>query len=123
MSKENTTTKHSKKNWKQFGNKLETNKHQCFYCGERISDHSRTTDHIIPKSQGGILSNDNKVYACRRCNQFKADTDPETFLGMVKFMVKEMNAQHEEKMSYYHLLMKRLEIIVNDANEQGKENS
>lgn len=110
-----------KKKWKRFGNKKESNKFECFYCGDRISDHSRTTDHIIPKSLGGILSNDNKVYCCRRCNQFKADTDPETFLGMTKFLVKEMNSQHEEKMAYYKRLIRNLDVMIKDA--EGTEDT
>jgi 5-methylcytosine-specific restriction endonuclease McrA len=45
----------------------------CSYCLEPINQFSRTTDHLFPKSQGGILSNKNKVPACQRCNQMKGD--------------------------------------------------
>jgi 5-methylcytosine-specific restriction endonuclease McrA len=114
------TMKGSKKNWKQFGNKEDSNKYECFYCGDRLSDFNRTVDHIVPKSQGGILSNDNKVYACKRCNQFKADTDVETFLGMTKFLIREMNQAHEDKMSYYVRLQSRLQRMIK-SNAKDKE--
>lgn len=115
----------SKRNWKSFGNKEESNKYECFYCGERLNDWNRTTDHIVPKSKGGILSNDNKVYSCRRCNQLKGDHDPETFLGMVKFICKELNATHEEKVSYYTRVISRTGKMIREAkkNEEGTKDT
>lgn len=40
----------------------------CYFCG----DPSETIDHFIPRSRGGGAGA-NKVSACRRCNQMKAD--------------------------------------------------
>jgi len=51
----------------------------CSYCLEPINQFSRTTDHLYPKSKGGVLSNKNKVPACGRCNQMKGDLDIEEF--------------------------------------------
>lgn len=116
-------TKNLKKNWNRFGNKEDSNKYECFYCGERLSDFNRTVDHIVPKSKGGILSNDNKVYSCKRCNQFKADVDVETFLGMTRFLIKELDYAHDEKMAYYHRLVSRLVGMVKSSNGKGKENT
>jgi HNH endonuclease len=39
----------------------------CHYCG----GHATTTDHIIPKAQGGSDAWDNLVASCRRCNGAK----------------------------------------------------
>lgn len=109
-----------KKKWKTFGNTEQSNEFQCFYCNDRLNDFNRTVDHIIPKAMGGILSNDNKVFACKRCNQFKADTDPEMFLGMVKFLTKQMDQDHAQKMAYYRALTINLTKLVKGQNEKGK---
>jgi 5-methylcytosine-specific restriction endonuclease McrA len=112
-----------KKKWKRYGNADQGNKYQCFYCGCGLNETIRTVDHIVPKSMGGILSNDNKVFACKRCNQFKADVDPETFLGMVKFLSREFDATHEEKMSYYRRLEHNLSRMVKQRNEKDTGDS
>ena len=44
----------------------------CCYCG---SPYQLSIDHLIPKSKGGDESGDNAVWACRRCNSSKHDTD------------------------------------------------
>lgn len=111
--------KSSKKSWKRFGNKIETSKHECFYCGVTLNDWNRTVDHIVPKSKGGILSNDNKVWCCKRCNQFKADTDVFQFKEMVTFLLNELNRDHENKIGYYVRLRKRLAKLI--ASQHGKE--
>lgn len=110
----------SKKPWKRFGNKIPTNKHECFYCGEPLNDWNRTVDHIIPKSKGGILSNDNKVWSCKRCNQFKADSNVVEFKGMVTFLLNELNRDHENKVSYYIRLKKRLTQLLKNIDGQAK---
>jgi len=55
---------------------------RCGYCGvsEASSGGELTIDHFRPVSQNGDDSDDNLVYACHRCNQFKSDffPDPET---------------------------------------------
>lgn len=112
-----------KKNWKRYGNTKETTKYECFYCGDRLNDFVRTVDHIVPKSVGGILSKDNKVYSCRRCNQFKANTDPETFHGMVKFLIKELNNAHEDKISYYVRLEKNLFEMIKSKDAKVKKDT
>ena len=66
-------SKEEKKEWKTYGNTLPSNDKECFYCTTKLWEGNRTTDHILPKSKGGILSNDNKVYCCKKCNQLKQD--------------------------------------------------
>lgn len=57
---------------------------KCFYCGCEIKKfgtkkgaHKKiyTSDHFFPKSKGNRLKN-NKVLACRECNEQKDSRDP-----------------------------------------------
>lgn len=63
---------------------LDTIKYQCFYCRDRLTDENRTRDHLHPKSKGGKLYDDNKVYACRTCNKWKGDLTIEEWLNKLK---------------------------------------
>ena len=51
---------------------------RCGYCG--VSDEAvggeLTVDHFVPVNAGGHESDENLVYACFRCNLFKADFHP-----------------------------------------------
>ena len=42
------------------------------YCGGK----AETVDHIVPRSRGGLLTWENAVAACLRCNHRKADRTP-----------------------------------------------
>jgi hypothetical protein len=48
---------------------------RCGYCGisETDADSLLTTDHFQPTSQGGSDTNENFVYACHTCNEFKGE--------------------------------------------------
>ena len=52
---------------------------RCGYCGvsETGSGGELTIDHFRPVSKGGDDRDDNLVYACNRCNQFKSDFFPD----------------------------------------------
>ncbi len=55
--------------------------YKCAYCGVAESDQGArlTIDHFQPISQGGTNDEENLVYACHACNEFKGDfwqTDP-----------------------------------------------
>jgi 5-methylcytosine-specific restriction endonuclease McrA len=52
-------------------NVLRRDRYTCQYCG--ATDPPMTTDHIIPRSQGGEDSWDNLVCACTVCNNAKGD--------------------------------------------------
>ena len=57
--------------------------HRCAYCGKAAWE-SRThfeLDHVVPRSKGGPTNVGNLVWACRPCNQAKADNDLDTFLA------------------------------------------
>ncbi len=68
--------------------KLITSRTQCYYCKGVLTDENRTKDHIWPKSKGGKLSRDNKVYACRRCNKSKGNSTLEEWLEQLKVLEK-----------------------------------
>ena len=57
--------------------------HRCAYCGKAAWE-SRTRfeiDHVVPQSKGGPTNVGNLVWACRACNQAKADKDIKAFLA------------------------------------------
>ena len=76
----------------------------CYYCGDPLDEYSRTIDHILPKSRGGVLSKKNKVYSCMQCNQLKGDKTPDEFL---EFMGGYLSAMRKE----LHLVLARNEKI------------
>ncbi|MGY6501987.1 MAG: HNH endonuclease [Acidimicrobiales bacterium] len=54
----------------------------CFYCDVAFGDAigcDRTIDHRLPKSRGGTDQLANMVFACRACNERKADGDEAAF--------------------------------------------
>ena len=56
--------------------------HRCTYCG-KAAWQSRTRfelDHVVPQSKGGPTNIGNLVWACRACNQAKADKNLDAFL-------------------------------------------
>lgn len=42
----------------------------CFYCKEKIDFDKITRDHFLPKTKGNTFLN-NKVFACKLCNNIK----------------------------------------------------
>jgi hypothetical protein len=59
----------------------------CPYCGVamgRYDEFTPSRDHIIPRSRGGTLEDDNKAIVCKPCNADKADlTILEFYLELV----------------------------------------
>jgi 5-methylcytosine-specific restriction endonuclease McrA len=60
----------------------------CVYCGVRTvrrrpglhrAADLATLDHVVPKSQGGPLTAENVVLACRACNNARGTEDAEAF--------------------------------------------
>ncbi len=51
----------------------------CGYCGvgEAQVGAELTVDHFQPRSRGGTDENENLVYACHACNEFKSDFWPD----------------------------------------------
>ena len=57
--------------------------HRCAYCGKAAweSQARFEIDHVVPRSKGGPTNVGNLVWACRGCNQAKADKDVDAFLA------------------------------------------
>jgi 5-methylcytosine-specific restriction endonuclease McrA len=57
----------------------------CFYCGvafrPEVIGLDRTVDHRLPRAKGGTNALVNMVFACRACNERKADRDEATFVA------------------------------------------
>jgi len=58
-------------------NVLARDNYQCCYCGVKLGKHSRTIDHVIPRSKKGPSSYLNCVSSCKACNNKKSDRTPE----------------------------------------------
>lgn len=52
-------------------------KNLCLYCGGEFSFPELSRDHVLPISRGGADVWTNVVTSCRRCNNRKADRNPE----------------------------------------------
>ncbi|CAJ1945635.1 unnamed protein product [Cylindrotheca closterium] len=48
--------------------------YRCQYCGEHFHTADLSLDHVVPRSQGGVLSWDNAVTCCKKCNGRKGST-------------------------------------------------
>ena len=47
---------------------------QCHYCEIKLTEHTFSWDHIIPKVSGGGNERKNKIPSCKDCNNRKSDT-------------------------------------------------
>lgn len=61
---------------KPLPEKLKEDGIKCRYCGEQ----AETRDHVVPRSRGGKGAAANIVFACLRCNQMKANLNPDEFI-------------------------------------------
>jgi len=101
-----------KKKWLTFGNTLDSHRDACFYCGKSLNDYSRTVDHLIPKCDGGIKSNSNKVYSCKSCNQLKGNMHPEQFVEMLETMIRFNEMQHKKEQGYLKKVKRKTEQMI-----------
>lgn len=50
---------------------------KCFFCGRDLGKwRTYGLDHLVPYSAGGANSHENRVAACRPCDNAKADRSP-----------------------------------------------
>lgn len=56
---------------------------KCKYCGSVLTIKTMTLDHKIPKSKGGVNTDDNLFACCYNCNMLKANMNIETFTRML----------------------------------------
>lgn len=62
---------------------------KCCWCGcvmteRRKQWNSSTTEHVLPKSKGGLDESDNFAVACNRCNHKRGDLEVEAFMAFVE---------------------------------------
>jgi 5-methylcytosine-specific restriction endonuclease McrA len=110
-------------NWKIYGNTVKNNPEKCCYCGDKIDEYSRTVDHLIPVSRGGIRANKNKLHACGDCNKLKGDMTPDEFLRAVISMTKLENREHKHKIGYLKKLKHNLKKIIDSKTSGGNNES
>lgn len=83
----------------------------CLYCGGTFSIHELSRDHVEPLSRGGRDSWTNVVTSCRRCNNRKADRDPEES-GMELLAVPFVPNQYEFLyLSNHNVLADQMEFL------------
>lgn len=56
----------------------------CSYCNLQLKIQDTTLDHVIPKSKGGLDTDENLVCCCQRCNTLKDNMTKEMFIKMLK---------------------------------------
>jgi hypothetical protein len=57
----------------------------CCYCGRRFSFSAKlTSDHLIPRSKGGVNNAHNKRNCCSNCNASKRSYYPEQWLMLLE---------------------------------------
>ena len=114
----------------------EESHHRCIYCGKDISlkaflsGYDTEVEHIIPRSLYFDDSFNNKVCACRACNQAKnnrtaydymsslPDNQFQDYLSRIKEMLEK---QEISKTKYRYLLMPEKEIPQDFLNRQMRE--
>jgi len=55
---------------------FERDGYRCQYCGKQCKSQELNLDHVIPKERGGMLSWENIVTSCIRCNTHKSNRTP-----------------------------------------------
>lgn len=81
--------------------KLNSNK-CCVYCGKT---RNLQLDHIIPRNKGGKDTGENLVWACRKCNASKNDTD------LMEWMTK------QGKFPSLHILRNYMKLVIQYCQE------
>lgn len=96
---------------------MAVNLDNCWYCNRQIDSLSRTVDHFYPKSQGGILSNANKVPSCAKCNELKANLTPQEFVKSLNSMIYLQSITSKETIGY----LKKVKYNVEKLIESNKK--
>lgn len=90
--------------------KIPSDSGNCFFCGRKLNRYHRseipldelrpTVDHVKPKSDGGILSKKNKVYACTDCNSIKGDMNVDQFIEAISGMQRLNHIEYQRQKAY-----------------------
>lgn len=72
----------------------------CEYCENIVSSKDVNFDHVIPVSKGGKDILQNIVISCRRCNMWKRDKEPLSFIHLMN------ESQRGKDIKYKNTIMK-----------------
>lgn len=88
----------------------------CSYCGDKVDNFSRTTDHLVPESRGGIKSNDNRVPSCSQCNRMKGDMNVEEFKRYMERVIELEYTWIKIKTGYFKRVAMNCRRIISESN-------
>lgn len=63
-------------------------KHKCVYCRRSFDEVEKTKDHIVAQSLGGYDKKENRIQACKQCNEWKSDKTLEEWLAQIRKLCK-----------------------------------
>lgn len=89
----------------------------CAYCKTQLDEYSFTSDHLYPKSRGGILSNKNKVPCCGDCNKMKGSMSVVEFSRALNGMIYYEHTRHKISLSHLKKLKLNVEKIIDERKK------
>lgn len=98
-------------------NVLERDGFECFYCG----DDAKTVDHLIPKSKGGLYTEENLVASCEICNIAKASrnmTKEQVLIESNKFKKRKAEGKVKTKKKKDNKFEKQLVVDFEDNKKK-----
>jgi CRISPR/Cas system Type II protein with McrA/HNH and RuvC-like nuclease domain len=107
--------------WKIYGATVKNDPSVCCYCGVELNEYSRTVDHLIPESRGGIRANKNKLNCCGDCNKLKGNMTPEEFQRAVCAMMRLEGKNHRQRIGYLKKIKKNLNRIIESKSGESKD--
>jgi len=96
-------------------------KKYCRYCKTPFDEITiRTKDHVVPLSRGGLNSKENKVFACKDCNGWKADYSLESWLKDVKRVLKKNKIREPYTVAKLGFMIAAIQtqILITKKNEK-----
>lgn len=81
-----------------------------------IDEHSRTVDHLIPESRGGIRAKANIVPSCGDCNRLKANQTPEEFKLTIQSILYHERINYNRQKGYLSKVLKSVGRIIDSKN-------
>jgi hypothetical protein len=88
----------------------------CYYCMTTVDEHSRTVDHLIPESRGGIRAKANIVPSCGDCNRLKANQTPEEFKKTVQSIMYYERVSYNKRKGYLSKVLKNISRLIDSKN-------
>lgn len=103
----------AKGKYESFGVCLNSKKDECYYCLIKLDDKNRSRDHLIPRSQNGILAKANKVWCCQVCNGLKENLDPYKFKEKLERILLVFDeSENRYPREYYELILQSVTKMI-----------